>query len=115
FADSLLYHTSNGRKVYGGGGVLPDFLVPYDTSMNSPLYYLLIRKGIEVKFCLEYVDKNRESLNHLYPSADSFFQRFEVDTNVLGEYLASAVKDSVIRIKDGMNPKNFWQYFGAVK
>ena len=29
-------------------------------------------------------------------------------------YIASAVKDSVINLKDGMSPKSFWQYFGAV-
>ena len=115
FADSLLYHTTNGRNVYGGGGVMPDFKIPYDTSMNSPTFNQLVRKGIENKFCLEYVDKNRQSLLKLYTTADSFFYNFEVDTNILGEYIASAVKDSVILLKDGMSPKSFWQYFGAVK
>ncbi|HRG89420.1 MAG TPA: hypothetical protein PLW44_10395, partial [Chitinophagales bacterium] len=92
-----------------------DYFVPIDTSANSPLFNQLIRKGVENKFCLEFVDKNRAELNRLYPSADSFFYNFEIDTLILEKYFAAAVADSVIRIKDGMNPKTFWQYFGTVK
>ena len=115
FADSLHYHTTNGRDVYGGGGVKPDFFVPYDTSANSPLFNQLVRKGVENKFCLEYVDKNRANLNHMYTTADTFFYQFEIDTNILAQYIAAAVVDSALKLKDGMNPKTFWQYFGAVK
>jgi len=115
FADSLHYKTSNGRDVYGGGGVQPDFFVPIDTSANSPLFNQLIRKGVENKFCLEYVDKNRNELMHQYPTADSFFTYFEIDTIFLAKYVAAAVADSAIKLKEGMTPKTFWQYFGAVK
>lgn len=115
FADSLLFHTKNGRNVYGGGGVLPDFFVPIDTSMNSPLFNTLIRKGVENKFCLEYVDRHRTELNSKYNSQDAFFNDFEADTLLMAEYFAAAVADSALKVKDGLNPKTFWQYFGAIK
>ncbi len=115
FADSLLFHTKNGRNVYGGGGVLPDFFVPIDTSMNSPLFNTLIRKGVENKFCLEYVDRHRTELNSKYNSQDAFFNAFEIDTVLMAEYFEAAVADSALKVKDGMNPKTFWQYFGAIK
>lgn len=115
FADSLRYYTKNKRDVYGGGGVMPDYKVPIDTSTNSPLLNALIRKGVENKFCLEYVDKNRKALAEMYPTADSFYYHFHADTNLLGEYFKAAVKDSAIRLKDGMNPATFWQFFGAVQ
>ncbi len=115
FNDSLLYHTKNGRNVYGGGGVKPDYFVKVDTGMNSPLLSALIRSGVENKFCLEYVDRRRKELNAQYPSADAYFNSFEADTNLLGEYFNAAVRDSAIKIKEGMNPKTFWQFFGAVK
>ena len=35
FKDSLKYHTLNGRSVYGGGGIMPDYFVPLDTTQNS--------------------------------------------------------------------------------
>ncbi len=115
YADSLLYHTTNGRTVFGGGGVKPDFFVPIDTSQNSNLLNQLVRRGVENKFCLEYVDRNRAELNKKYTSADAFFNNFEADTTLLGEYFKAAVADSAIKLKDGMNPKTFWQFFGAVK
>ena len=33
FKDSLKYHTLNGRSVYGGGGIMPDYFVPLDTTI----------------------------------------------------------------------------------
>jgi len=115
YDDSLLYHTTNGRTVYGGGGVKPDFFIPIDTSGTSPLFNQLVRRGVENKFCLEYVDRYRSALMEKYPTSDAFFNNFEVDSTVLGEYFAAAVKDSVIKLKDNMAPKSFWQYLGAVE
>jgi len=115
FNDSLLFHTKNGRNVYGGGGVMPDVFVPVDTSEVSPLFNQLVRKGVENRFCLEYVDRNRSELNKLYPTADDFYNKFTIDTNIMAQYFADAVKDSAIILKAGAAPKGFWQYFGAVQ
>ncbi len=115
FNDSLRYHTLNGRSVYGGGGVLPDFFVPYDTSGNSPMFNLLVRKGLESKFCLEYVDRNRNMLNHTYVNADSFFNNFQVDDNILAEYFAAAVKDSILKLMPGAQPKTVNDYFTSIQ
>lgn len=61
--DSLLYHTLNGRPVYGGGGVMPDIFVPQDTiDINSYLSEIL-RKGLIVQFSFQYTDKNRDRLS----------------------------------------------------
>src|SRR6478735_8829549 len=35
FNDSLKYATTSGRSVYGGGGIMPDYFVPLDTTLNS--------------------------------------------------------------------------------
>lgn len=115
FADSLLKYTKNGRKVYGGGGVMPDYFVAIDTSMNSPLFNLLVRSGSENRFCLDFVDKNRASLSAKYPNADAYFNQFEIDTNLLAAYLQSAIADSTLKLKPDMAPKTFWQYFGAIQ
>jgi carboxyl-terminal processing protease len=29
------YHTTGGRKVYSGGGIMPDVFVPADTTQNT--------------------------------------------------------------------------------
>lgn len=113
FADSLHFHTRNGRDVYGGGGVMPDVFVAFDTTMNSPTSNQLIRKGIENKFCLDYVDRNRTVLNRQYPNADSFYNHYEVDDNLIAQYFAAAVVDSGIKLKPGTNPVTLNQYFDA--
>jgi carboxyl-terminal processing protease len=115
FIDSLRKQTLNGRNVYGGGGIEPDFYVPIDTSMSSALFNQLIRKGVENKFCLEYVDKNRGKFSKIYASADSFYQNFNVDTNLLSQYMAQAVTDSAIKLIPGSRPTCFSDYFSQVK
>ena len=61
FSDSLRYSTSHGRTVYGGGGIMPDKFVPYDTSMISP-YFVKVRPLI-YQYALKYTENNRDVLN----------------------------------------------------
>ena len=63
FPDSLKYFTPNNRVVYGGGGIMPDIFIPFDTTRISDYYSQLLRKGLVSKFALEYVDANRKKLN----------------------------------------------------
>lgn len=97
FPDSLLYYTKNLRKVYGGGGVVPDFYIPLDTSLNSEYYQQIRRKGVLNSFCLEYVDLNRAKLHSLYPTADSFVKNFDSAKEVVPLLFAKADLDSIKR------------------
>ena len=114
--DTAKYYTIKSKRlVRGGGGISPDFYVPIDTSMNSPLFNNLLRKGVENKFCLDYVDKNRTWLNKQNASADSFYFNYHIDDKFLEQYFAAAVVDSAIKLKEGAAPKTFKDYFDAVK
>jgi len=118
YTDSVKYFTKNKRAVFAGGGVLPDFFVPIDTSMNSPFINLLIRKGVENKFTLEYVDKYRKELSEKYPTADSFFHNFKVDTSLYLEYFGYAIADSVVKLKKEFAGKKFSslkEFFAALE
>ena len=115
YADTVKYFTKNKRVEHGGGGIMPDFFVPYDTSETSNLFNQLVRKGVENRFCLDYVDRYRQKLMATYPNADSFYNNFKVDNSVLVEYWAAAVVDSAIKLKPGTNPQTFDDYFTAVK
>ena len=115
YKDTVNYYTKNGRIEHGGGGVMPDYFVPYDTSMNSTLFNQLVRKGVENRFCLDYVDKYRKELNTNYPTADAFYNNFTVDNNLLAEYWSAAVTDSAIKLLPDAKPKTFDDYFTAVK
>jgi len=62
FPDSLKYKTSHGRTVYGGGGIMPDIFVPWDSTRYDAMYSTLIRKGVFNAFVNDYLDKNRKHL-----------------------------------------------------
>lgn len=62
FADSLKFVTPKGKVVYGGGGIMPDIFVPYDTSGFSKFYDQVTSKGLLYRFAFFYSDINRASL-----------------------------------------------------
>lgn len=77
--DSLQYQTLiKGRTVYGGGGILPDIFVPLDTSDNSAYFSNILRKGLDNRYALMYVDSLREELEARFPDEDSFVDTFEL-------------------------------------
>lgn len=61
--DTEVFTTVGGRKVYGGGGIIPDVFVPSDTSMVTSYYLNVMNNGLVNKFAYEYADLNREQLN----------------------------------------------------
>lgn len=56
------YHTTLGRKVYGGGGIRPDIFIPEDTTNYTTYYRDAMMEGYIRQFCFEYTDDNREEL-----------------------------------------------------
>lgn len=56
------YHTTLGRKVYGGGGIRPDIFVPEDTTSITSYYREAVVDGYVREFCFAYTDENREAL-----------------------------------------------------
>jgi carboxyl-terminal processing protease len=65
FKDSLKYHTVGGRLVYGGGGIMPDFFVPADTSGINSFYTSIVSKNLVYAFAFKYADQNRSKLKNL--------------------------------------------------
>ena len=58
------YHTSNGRVVYGGGGITPDIFVPEDTTGFTSYYKQATMSGLILQFAFTYTDDNRPKLNN---------------------------------------------------
>ena len=63
FADSLIFKTPKGNLVYGGGGIMPDYFIAIDTSLNNKSLTQIFNKGWFYDFCFYYADKHRETLN----------------------------------------------------
>jgi carboxyl-terminal processing protease len=62
FADSLQYTTTGGRVVYGGGGIMPDVFVPYDTTLFTPYYTRVRNRGLIYRFAFTFTDAHRSQL-----------------------------------------------------
>lgn len=94
FPDSLKYTTSNGRIVYGGGGIMPDVFVPIDTSRASDYLINLRSKGIFNNFTMQWVDDNRTTFLKQNPTFDDFNKTYP-SLNLMKEFTAYAQKEGV--------------------
>ena len=82
------------RKVYGGGGVVPDFFVPLDTNGTSAYFSKLIRKGVFNQFSLYYVNKNRDNLEKKYSNFEKYKTSFNTK-NALQELIEFAKDEGI--------------------
>ena len=60
-----VYKTHIGRKVYGGGGIMPDYFVAEDTTEITSYFTEIANKGLIVQYAFEYTDKNRQKLEQM--------------------------------------------------
>ncbi|MDP4270685.1 MAG: S41 family peptidase, partial [Bacteroidota bacterium] len=56
------FKTLTGRKVYGGGGIMPDIFVPRESDGVNSYYNSLVNSSLLYQFCFEYADKHRQAL-----------------------------------------------------
>jgi carboxyl-terminal processing protease len=76
--DTVIYRTTNGRIVYGGGGIMPDVFVPIDTTYRSAYLTRVQSEGLLNQFAYTYVDSHRKQLK-AYPDVQAFTNRFNED------------------------------------
>ncbi len=96
FPDSLKTFTKiNKRVVYGGGGIMPDYFVPIDTSRYTNYHRDIVAKGVLNSFCINYIDKNRAQLKARFTTFDKYEKDFVVTDQMLADLVAQAEKEKV--------------------
>ncbi len=95
FPDSLKFYTPHNRVVYGGGGIMPDEFVPWDSTKYTDFYVDLLSKGIFNDFVLEYIDAERKDLNKKYASFKKFNQSFVIKESIIDNFLSFSEKNDV--------------------
>lgn len=91
FPESQRFRTlSQHRIVYGGGGIMPDYFVPVDTSGYSVYYRRLLELGIFNRFVLQYVDQHRDEILGSFPEFRQFLKGYEPGKEPLDELIAYA-------------------------
>jgi len=81
--DSLIYTTKKGKKVYGGGGIVPDVFVSLDTTKYSNLLDALLYSGTINQFAFNFIDTQRGALKVKYPDFKTFNKTFVISTHEL--------------------------------
>lgn len=83
-ADSLKYTTPKGNIVYGGGGIIPDVFVPYDTKMLNETLTFLEKRGLLNNFIFEELEKERNVYKNM--SRQDFFNNFKITDEVVKSF-----------------------------
>lgn len=94
---TAVYYTVKGRRVYGGGGIVPDVFVPLDTTKVTTFYVNCNKKATQMRFAQAMFDKYRSALAGIddFARLDAFLEEADLAAQFL-EY-ASRV--------DGLKPK----------
>ena len=101
FADSLKYYTlRRNRVVYGGGGIMPDFFVPLDTTRYTKFHRQLAAKGLVINASLRYIDNHRAQLKSKYSSFDDFVNSYEIPQTVIDGIYEEGKKQKVEPVDD---------------
>lgn len=96
FPDSLKYRTKRlQRTVYGGGGIMPDFFVPIDTTRYTDYHRNLVAQGVIIRSTTGYIEHHRKELQRKYKDFNSFNQKFEIDDAFMADMRTLADKEGV--------------------
>lgn len=93
FSDTLRYETRKGRVVYGGGGIMPDFFVPYDTSQSSVYMNKLFLNNVVNEYTLAYAEENRKKLEKM--GFEKYYKNFDVTDQMLQQVVALGRENDV--------------------
>jgi carboxyl-terminal processing protease len=91
FNDSLKYLTLNGRTVYGGGGIMPDYFVPLDTSLSS--YYLNELYTSLQEYTFKYAEDHKQELEKM--GLENYLTKFTVTDAMLNQLLKAGERNKV--------------------
>lgn len=98
--DSLKYKTLlKQRTVYGGGGIMPDYFIPADTSRYTPLLREMSLRGVVNKVAYSEVDNNRDEILKTFSNKDDFRENYQVSDAML-EKVKHAIAEEKIEYKE---------------
>ena len=96
FADSLKFYTlRKHRLVYGGGGIMPDYFIPLDTTLYTKFHREISAKSVIVNQSLKYIDKNRKDLEKHYPDFATFQKDYEIPQSFIDDIMSAAEKEGI--------------------
>lgn len=96
---TALFYTMKGRRVYGGGGIIPDVFVPIDTTKVTKFYMNCNKKATSVRFASAMFDKYKDSLAKI--SDFNKLEQYLAEINLEQQFLDFAATVDGIRPASG--------------
>lgn len=82
--------TKKGRKVYGGGGIQPDIILPYLIDTNWVYYNNIMDNQVLDQVLYDELFRHYDQLIAQYPTADAFVKNYHVDEDTWQRILRTA-------------------------
>lgn len=92
--DTAKFETAGGKTVYGGGGIMPDVFVPFDTTRYSQLLTQLYTRNIFGDFIYAYYTANADAFKK-YKDAVAFNQEFTVGNDLMNAFKNHATGEKI--------------------
>ncbi|MFO7524279.1 MAG: S41 family peptidase [Ignavibacteriaceae bacterium] len=125
--DSLkpVFKTNNGRMVYGGGGITPDYIIKSESITEFTRD--LLRKNVFYQYVLSYLDRNSDAISKKFgDDLLKFKSEFLISDQMISEFLKMAEEKSVKKNEEELNKdkeyirtrikaqvaRNFWKNEG---
>ena len=84
-----IFKTNKGRKVYGGGGITPDYIITSDKITDYTRN--LLRNNIFYQFTLSYIEQKGNELNAIYGTdLKRFVKEFQFSKSDVDKFIAFA-------------------------
>jgi carboxyl-terminal processing protease len=101
-SDTVRFYTSQGRVVYGGGGIVPDLFVPLDTSGNGNIFLnAVLNHGLIQQFSYNYFH-NHPGLLDPYITSEDFRNKYKAGEEVYLAFIDYAANKSVTGSEEDM-------------
>jgi carboxyl-terminal processing protease len=96
------FTTPKGKVVYGGGGIMPDVFVPYDTTGRNKYFETVWRRNLIFRFTLQFTEQHRKEINSIttFEALKNFYIPYDFVT-LFTEYAANnGMKGSPAEIQE---------------
>lgn len=111
--------TKKGRKVYGGGGIQPDIILPYLIDTNWVYYNRLADKQVLEQVIFNELFVHYDQIVQKYPTAEAFVKNYQVDDATFERIIRCAESKGIRRHpscikKYGVNIRNRYKALMAM-
>ncbi len=82
---SFVYFTPSRRKVYGGGGIVPDVFIAADTANPNPIWSQINKTNLHYLYALNYARNRQQELEKTYPTILDYSTNFELSSTEMSD------------------------------